>query len=149
MGSGRGATRDAQRVCVLLDAAGAMSRSRGGGREIVAWNYDAHTPNFPSLSEVRAPGYAAGSFPPGRTSSRLSPVHPYPLVRERRYTASPFTHISHSPPLPPAHLSPPIPLLAPILYIRIPRAWQRRSAPSNRRPLICFHVFTCIILRQF
>jgi len=67
-------------VCVCPALTTRQCQGREGVVEIVAWNYDAHTPNFPSLSEARASGYA-GSFPPfhpRRASARVSPsAHPY------------------------------------------------------------------------
>lgn len=128
-------------MCVCPALTARQCQGREGVAEIVAWNYDAHTPNFPSLSEVRASGYAVGSFPPfhpRRASARVSPsVHPY-LVRAPDVT--PRLRLSTSP-FPASHS--PLSNLSLRYYTRQDtRAWQRRLAPSNQRPIICLHVFT-------
>jgi len=81
-------------VCASCSNGQAMSRSRGGGRDRSVELR--RTPNFPSLSrtEVRAAGYAAGSFPPRRATP------PGPSLPRL-----PFVHIA----LPLPRLSPPIP----------------------------------------
>lgn len=75
------ATRVTARCCPVLT--GSQCQGREGVAEIGAWNYDAHTPNFPSLSEVRDRSYRAAPFllflledPP--CVSYHPWVHPYP-----------------------------------------------------------------------
>jgi len=105
-----------------------MSRSRGVV-EIGVWDYDAHTPNFPSLSEVHA------SYPRTPFLSSISPristtVHPYPIRTLRLYLAvSSFARIL------PVTLSFSLSLplqFSPRLYVWDTRAWQRRQRLATR-----------------
>jgi len=118
-------------VCVCPALTTRQCQGREGVAEIVARNYDAHTPNFLSLSEVRAPGYVAGSFPP-TTSSSTSRVSPWSIPTASRA----LYHVSVCPrPSPPTH-----PTYRSDITRQNTRAWQRRSAPSNQKPIICLHV---------
>ncbi|KAL0130736.1 hypothetical protein PUN28_002392 [Cardiocondyla obscurior] len=88
--------RDGRCICMCARPAltAGQCQGREGVAEIVAWNYDAYTPNFPSLSEVRASDYATGSFPsfyPRRVRRRVPSlrVHPYLAAFSREPDATP------------------------------------------------------------
>lgn len=127
-------------MCVRPALTTRQCQGREGVAEIVAWNYDAHTPNFPSLSEVRAPGYVAGRRQRLLSSNAEVPRASLPgpsLPRLERYTARlclPTSLFSRVPRHRPSHL------YRSDIIRQNTRAWQRRSAPSNQKPIICLHV---------
>lgn len=126
------ATRVTARCCPVLT--GSQCQGREGVAEIGAWNYDAHTPNLPSLSEVRDRSYRAVPFlfflleNPPRVSHHPW-VHPYPrsslrcrvsalLARVPLFSLHPlFNHFS----------------LRLYGYTRMAAS----PAPSNQKPIIC------------
>lgn len=128
------ATRVTARCCPA--PTGSQCQGREGVAEIGAWNYDAHTPNFPSLSEVRDRSYGAAPFllflsegPSARRRVRA----PSPPPVEAYVAASPRCPVLLSPhplPLPHNHFS-----------LRLYTSGYTRMAaslaPSNQKPIIC------------
>jgi len=125
--------------CVAVSCCDGQSMSRSGGVvEIGVWDYDAHTPNFPSLSEVHASYPPTPSSPPFHRASLPQSI-PTLLAHyglHRRVFVARILPVTLSFSLSHSSFRPDYTCIG---YARM-AASAASPAPSNQKPIICLRV---------